>query len=89
MGRMPKLILILALTGSTLASARGLAQAPKTLPPVDATPSAPAEVLALPDLPRVPDAPGSFSYPPTGRVKPAGVISPLKRSEALLSLPIV
>jgi hypothetical protein len=63
MGRMPKLILILALTGSTLASARGLAQAPKSLPPVGAAPSAPAEVLVLPDLPRVPDAPGSLYQP--------------------------
>ena len=63
MGRMPKLALILALTGPELVSATGLAQAPKTLPPVDAAPSAPAEVIALPDLPRVPDAPRSLYQP--------------------------
>jgi hypothetical protein len=63
MGRLPKLILVLALTGGMLASATGLAQTPKSQPLVDGAPSAPAEVLALPDLPHVPDAPRSLYQP--------------------------
>ncbi|HLW68834.1 MAG TPA: Lpg1974 family pore-forming outer membrane protein [Gemmataceae bacterium] len=63
MGRMPNQILVLAILTAMLACARGLAQAPKALPPVDASPSTPAEALILPDLPRVPDAPRSLYQP--------------------------
>jgi hypothetical protein len=63
MGRTPKLILLLALLGLTLASATGVAQAPKALPAADTAPSAPAQGLALPDLPHVPDAPRSLYQP--------------------------
>ncbi|HEV3145936.1 MAG TPA: Lpg1974 family pore-forming outer membrane protein [Gemmataceae bacterium] len=61
MGRMPKWMLVTA-TLAALLPGVAVAQAPKPAPATP-PPSAPAEVLILPDLPQVPDAPRSLLAP--------------------------